>query len=53
MTDLPDPVALAKHRLRRRFFILLALAIILIALLVWMTLAVLDANGIDAFDAIV
>lgn len=53
MNELKDPHNVIKHRLRKHFFILLALAIFLIAVLIWVTLAVLDVTGIDALSTIV
>ncbi|UXN06718.1 MULTISPECIES: hypothetical protein [unclassified Bartonella] len=36
-------------QVKRRFFLLLTLALVLIAVLVWLTLAVLEANNIEPF----
>lgn len=52
MPDKMDPIELERQRLRRRLFALIGLAILLIGLIAWTTIAVLDANGIDAFDVI-
>lgn len=53
MTKQSDPNLMEKHYVRKRFFILLAAAFILIIILIWVTLALFDVNGIDAFNAIV
>ncbi|MCT6870274.1 MAG: hypothetical protein M3Z70_00335 [Bartonella sp.] len=53
MPEQSDPVTAARHSIRKRFFILLAIAIILVGLLIWMTLAFFDVTGIDALNEIV
>lgn len=40
------------RQVKRRFFLLLGLAIVLIAVLIWLTLTVLEANNIEPFGEI-
>jgi len=48
----PEKHPLPHHQIYRRFCVLAIIALVLIAILVWFTLAVLEANDMEPFAEI-
>jgi len=47
-----EKIPLPQNQIYRRFCILAVIALVLIAILIWLTLAVLEANDIEPFAGI-